>query len=166
MLRQHLVRAPLRSIHITAGLVMAAGLAADNYLPLYVRVSRGGSEEFAAFSVFYLTVGWTSAAVVTSRLLDRRRERDLIAVGSAVLIPALGVSAIGIATEAHLALIFAGYFAVGVAIGLVVTAGITMLQAASEASEIGRVNAAHQFIRTLGITYGIAIGRRRVVVRR
>ena len=43
-------------------------------------------------------------------------------------------------------------------IGFVSTAGFTLLQGGSDESEMGRVNAAHQFIRTLCITYGVAIG--------
>ena len=46
----------------------------------------------------------------------------------------------------------------GAAIGFVSTAGLTLLQASADDSEMGRVNSAHQFIRTIGITYGVAVG--------
>ena len=49
--RTHITRFPLKRIHVTSGLVLIAGLAADNYLPLYMQTTRGRSESFAAFSV-------------------------------------------------------------------------------------------------------------------
>ena len=36
--------------------------------------------------------------------------------------------------------------------------GLNLLQASSDPAEMGRTNSAHQFIRTLCITYGVAIG--------
>ena len=53
---------------------------------------------------------------------------------------------------------FVGFFAVGLSIGFVSTAGLTLIQRVSADTEMGRVNAAHQFLRTLAITYGIALG--------
>jgi hypothetical protein len=47
---------------------------------------------------------------------------------------------------------------VGVSIGLVSTSGITWMQRETPEAEMGRVNAAHQFVRTLCITYAVAIG--------
>ncbi len=98
------------------------------------------------------------ASLISSRLLDRWREVGVILLGAAMLIPSLAVGGIAIAVEAPLAVVFVGYFLVGMAIGFVSTAGLTLLQAASDPAEIGRANSAHQFLRTLGITYGVAGG--------
>ena len=38
------------------------------------------------------------------------------------------------------------------------TSGLTLLQATSDPSEMGRLTSAHQFIRTLCITYAVALG--------
>ncbi|NND76395.1 MAG: MFS transporter [Ilumatobacter sp.] len=156
--RQHITRFPLNRIHVTAGLVLIAGLAADNYLPLYMRTTRGRSEAFSAFSVLFLTVGWSSAAFAVSRLLERWREADAILLGSCVMIPALALAGCGIAFTWPIPLVFGSFFFVGVSIGFVSTAGLTFLQASASDSEMGRVNSAHQFIRTIGITYGVAVG--------
>lgn len=156
--RAHLTRFPLRRIHLTSGLVLVAGLAADNYLPLYLQTSRGRSESFAAFSVMFLTVGWSTAAIVVSRLLERRHESELIVVGATVMLPALGVAGAGIALGWPVSVILAAFFAMGMAIGFVSTSGLNLMQASAAGSEMGRVNAAHQFIRTLCITFGVAIG--------
>ena len=156
--RAHITRFPLKRVHITAGLVLIAGLAADNYLPLYMQTTRGRSESFAAFSVLFLTVGWTAAAFVVSRLLERWHESDLILIGSLIMLPALAVAGSGVALTWPIGVIFAGFFAMGCSIGFVSTSGLTLLQSSADESEMGRVNAAHQFVRTICITYGVAVG--------
>lgn len=156
--RAHITRFPLKRVHITAGLVLVAGLAADNYLPLYMQTTRGRSESFAAFSVLFLTVGWTAAAFVVSRLLERWHESDLILVGSLIMLPALTVGGVGVALTWPIAVIFAAFFAMGCSIGFVSTSGLTLLQSSADDTEMGRVNAAHQFVRTICITYGVAVG--------
>lgn len=156
--RAHVTRFPLKRIHITSGLVLVAGLAADNYLPLYMQTTRDRSESFAAFSVLFLTVGWTAAAFAVSRLLERRHASDLILVGSIIMFPALAVAGLGVALTWPIAVIFAGFFAMGCSIGFVSTCGLTLLQASAADREMGRVNAAHQFVRTIAITYGVAVG--------
>jgi hypothetical protein len=40
---------------------------------------------------------------------------------------------------------------------LVTTAGLTLLQANGEQAEMGRLSAAHEFVRQLAIMYGVAI---------
>jgi MFS family permease len=156
--RSHVTRFPLKRIHVTSGLVLIAGLAADNYLPLYMQTTRGRSESFAAFSVLFLTVGWTTAAFVVSRLLDRWHESDAIVVGAALMLPATAIAGVGVALTWPLAVVFAGFFLMGAAIGFVSTSGLTLLQSSAADNEMGRVNAAHQFVRTLSITYGVAVG--------
>jgi MFS family permease len=158
VLRTHITRFPLKRIHLTAGLVLIAGLAADNYLPLYMQTTRGRSESFAAFSVLFLTVGWSSAAFVVSRLLERWSEAAAILLGSILMIPAVVGAGVGVALTWPIPVIFGAFYVMGAAIGFVSTAGLTLLQASADDSEMGRVNSAHQFIRTIGITYGVAVG--------
>lgn len=157
--REHITRFPLNRVHVTSGLVLIAGLAADNYLPLYMQTTRGRSESFAAFSVLFLTVGWTSAAFVVSRVLEHGwREPDVILLGSLILVPAVGLGGVGVALTWPIPVIFVAFFFMGTAIGLVSTSGLTLLQSSAAESEMGRVNSAHQFVRTICITYGVAIG--------
>jgi MFS family permease len=158
LLREHLTRFPLRWVHVTSGLVLIAGLATDNYLPLYVQTTRGRSEGLAAFSLVFLTVGWTVGSVAFSRLLGRWRESDVILLGATMIVPATALSGTAIALDWPLGMVFGGFAVVGLSIGFVSTAGLTLLQSASEQTEMGRVNSAHQFIRTLCITYGVALG--------
>ncbi len=138
--------------------MLIAGLATDNYLPLYVQTTRGRSEGFAAFSLVFLTVGWTTGSVVFSRLLTSWREADVVSMGATLVVPSVALSGLAIAWDWPLWVVFGGFTFVGLSIGFVSTAGLTLLQASSAESEMGRTNAAHQFIRTLCITYGVALG--------
>jgi MFS family permease len=156
--REHLVRFPLGGVHITSGLVLIAGLAADNYLPVYVQTTRGRSEGLAAFSLVFLTVGWTAGSIVYSRGLSRRREVDVIVLGAGLIVPSTVLAATAIALGWPLWTVFTAFTFIGLSIGLVSTAGLTLLQASSEPTEMGRTNSAHQFVRTLCITYGVALG--------
>ncbi|MEO6652104.1 MAG: MFS transporter [Ilumatobacteraceae bacterium] len=157
--RTHITRFPLKRIHITSGLVLIAGLAADNYLPLYMQTTRGRSESFAAFSVVFLTVGWTAAAFVVSRLLEHGwREADTILLGACLMVPAVAAGGFGVALTWPIPIIFAAFMLMGASIGFVSTSGLTLMQSSADDSEMGRVNSAHQFVRTLCITYGVAVG--------
>lgn len=156
--RTHITRFPLKRIHVTSGLVLIAGLAADNYLPLYMQTTRGRSESFAAFSVIFLTVGWSTAAVIVSRMLAYWHEAGIILAGSLLMPLAVALAGIGVALTWPVPVIFGGFFLMGASIGFVSTSGLTLLQSSADQSEMGRVNSAHQFVRTLSITYGVAIG--------
>jgi MFS family permease len=156
--RRHVRREPLRWVHLTSGAILVAGLGTNNYLPLYVQTTRGRSEGFAAFSVVFLTIGWTLGSIVYSQLLSKQGEAKVIRMGAWLAVPSLVAVTAGFAGGWPLPILFASLAFVGLAIGLVSTAGLTLMQATSEQSEMGRVNSAHQFIRTLCITYGVAIG--------
>ena len=156
--RQHLTRFPLSRIHIASALALITGLAADNYLPLYMQTTRGRSETLASFSVVFLTVGWTVAAFVTSRLLDRRREEEVILIGSLLMPPSVLLAGVSVTFNYPLTVLFAAFFLIGSAIGFISTSGLTLLQSKSDNEEMGRSNSAHQFVRTLAITYGVAAG--------
>ena len=158
LLRRHLIKFPLNRIHIATSLALIAGLATDNYLPLYMQTTRGRSEAFASFSVVFLTVGWTVAAFATSRILNRRNEEDVILLGSILMIPSVLLAGISVSFTYALAILFGAYFLVGASIGFISTSGLTLLQSSSTPEEMGRTTSAHQFLRTLAITYGVAIG--------
>ena len=73
-------------------------------------------------------------------------------------VPSLIAAGLLLAREGSLALILVTFIFVGLSIGLVSTAGLTLMQASSDESEMGRVNAAHQFVRHLSITLAVALG--------
>ncbi|MGZ0219547.1 MAG: MFS transporter [Acidimicrobiales bacterium] len=155
--REHFTRFPLRWVHVTTGLVMFNALAVDDFLPFYVQTARGRSVEFAAISLVFLSLGWTLGSLVYSRVLNKWRECDVILLGCWLIVPSIGAAGITIALDWPLSLLFAASALIGISVGLVTTAGLTLLQASSDISEMGRVTAAHQFIRQLAIMYGIAL---------
>ena len=156
--RTHITRFPLAWVHLASGLVLIAGLAVDNYLPLYVQLTRGRSVEFAAFSITFLSVGWTSGSFMFSRLLNHWRESAVILLGATLGVPSLVATGVLVAGERSLALILGVFTLVGLSIGLVSTASLTLMQATCDESEMGRVNAAHQFVRNLSFTLAVALG--------
>ena len=156
--REHLTRFPLGFVHLSTGAILIAGLAADNYLPIYVHTVRERSIEFAAFSLVFLTVGWTLGAIVFSRVPTTWPETRTTLAGSTLMIPSLTLAWLSISGGWHLGVIFTAYGLIGVSIGLVSTSGITYMQRGAAEAEMGRVNSAHQFVRTLCITYAVAIG--------
>lgn len=155
--RQHITRFPLLWVHLTSGLAMLAAIGLDNYLPLYVQTTRGRSVEFAAFSLIYVTAGWSTGSVIYSRGMSHRSESDSILVGYCLIISAMALAGTAIALNWPLAALFGALALVGVSVGLISTAGLALLQASSERAEMGRVNAAHQFFRQLCVTYGVAV---------
>ncbi len=156
--REHLTRFPLGFVHLSTGAILIAGLAADNYLPIYVHTVRERSIEFAAFSLVFLTVGWTLGAIAFSRVPTTWPETRTTLAGSTLMIPSLTLAWLSISGGWHLGVIFTAYALIGVSIGLVSTSGVTYMQRGAAEAEMGRVNSAHQFVRTLCITYAVAIG--------
>ncbi len=155
--REHITRFPLMWIHLTSGLVMFIALGLENYVPLYVQTSRERSVEFAAFALVFLSAGWTVGSLLYSRVLDKWRDCDVVLLGCVLFIPSLVLAGISIALTWPLTSLFVALGLIGLAIGLVTTAGINLLQDSSGMAEMGRVTSTHQFIRQVSITYGVAL---------
>lgn len=155
--RDHLTRFPLMWIHGTSGLVILIAVGLDTFLPLYTQTARGRSVEFSALTLIFLGMGWTGGSLIYSRLLAGWRESEVIRLGCWFLIPFLGLAGIAVLIVWPLPVLFAALTLVGVSVGLVATAGITLLQANAERTEMGRASAAHEFVRELAVMYGAAL---------
>ena len=83
-----------------------------------MQTTRGRSEAFASFSVVFLTVGWTSAAFATSKILNRKNEEDVILLGSILMIPSVLLAGISVSFSYDLKILFAAYFLIGASIEL------------------------------------------------
>ena len=154
----HITRPDLRWLHLTAILVVTAGTAANVFLPLYVKGVRNASTAGAAFVVVFFTVGWTLGAYVASKAADSIALERIIFLMAMVEFGALIGATIAIATGASLWLAFPFFLLIGLGIGGVSSTGVAALQGVAAPNEMGRVNSAHQFLRSLGFTYGAAIG--------
>ncbi|MEZ5245562.1 MAG: MFS transporter [Acidimicrobiales bacterium] len=79
----HLLEDRYRTVHLTSMAVLAGGVGANSFLPLYLRTARGQSAGLAAFGVLFLTVGWSTSAYVSSRLQERWSGEWVSLLGSA-----------------------------------------------------------------------------------
>ncbi|MCQ3812817.1 MAG: MFS transporter [Acidimicrobiia bacterium] len=153
----HLSDAKYRSVHLTSMAVLAAGVGVNSLLPLYVRAVRQQSTTVAAFSVLYLTVGWTAGAWFSSRLQDRWRGETVNLLGSLIAFPAATAVALVIHLNAVLPIVYLTFVWLGVGVGTITSTGAALLQNRTALTEMGRLNGAHQFLRTISLTIGIAV---------
>ena len=152
----HLSSAQYRSIHLTSMLVLAAGVGINSLLPLYLRAARQTSTTLAASSVLFLTVGWTAGAWLSSRLQDRWHAEKVSLIGSLIAFPAAVSVAVAVTVQAPLSLLFVAFTVLGVGVGSITSTGAALLQNRTQLCEMGRLNGAHQFVRTTALTFGIA----------
>ncbi len=147
-----------RHVHLTAFLGIAGGTGAGAYLPLYLRAARGASAAGAAFSVLFLTFGWTAGAFAASRMQERMDAAYVVRIGARLLAGTMVISATAIWFELPLPVLFVSTSIAGFGIGAITTSGLAILQGRARPDEMGRVSGAHQFIRSLAWAYGAAIG--------
>lgn len=155
---RHLVSQPFSTLAVSLALLVTGAVALSSFLTLYVRGGRGASEVVTAWSVFFFVIGWTLGANLSSRLLDRMAESSVIGIGFAFTAPSLGLLGVAVTIDAPLAVILGLMVLAATGVGLGTNAGLTLLRAVSDASEIGRSSAAHQFFRNQGFTLGAAMG--------
>lgn len=155
---EHLARQPYLGLALGIGLLLAGAIAAETYVPLYVRGARGAGPALTAWSVLFFTVGWTLGANVAGRLTDRIPETSLTLSGFFVTIPALVGLWAAASAQAPLWVVFTLLVAAGTGVGSATNAGLTLLRAATEDQNLGRATAAHQFARSQGFAIGPALG--------
>lgn len=155
---EHIVGRRWRHVHLTAFLGIAGGTGAGAYLPLYLRAARGASAAGAAFSVLFLTFGWTAGAFAASRLQERMDAAYVVRLGARLLASTMVLSIAAIWFELPLPVLFMSTAIAGFGIGMLSTSGLAILQGRARSAEMGRVSGAHQFIRSLAWTYGAAVG--------
>ena len=154
---RHLTSPEFRLLHLTAVFAIVSGIGSNSFLTLYVKGVRGFSTSAAAFTVLFLTVGWTLGAYVSSKVVERRTSEFSVRVGSIVLVVGVTGAALVVVFDLPVALVFAAYTVVGYGLGAVSSSGVIVLQAKARPAEMGRLMSAHQFIRTLGFSYGAAV---------
>jgi MFS family permease len=153
----HIVSSKFRAVHLTSAIVVGTALGIHAFLPVYLRGARGLSSAAAAFSIVWMSTAWSVSAFIAGKL-QRRFGPEPIILG-AVIHATCGLTAVAlsVATEAPIWMLFASLFWTGSGIGCVSVTGVVTLQSRVELSEMGRINAVHQFLRTVGITYGVGL---------
>ena len=152
----HITAIRYRNVHLTSMTVLAAGVGVNALLPLYIRGVRQESTTVAAFSVLYMTVGWTAGAWIASQLQDRWRGETVSFLGSIIAFPATVAVAAVIHIDAALPIVYLMFAWMGLGVGTITSTGAALLQNRTELAEMGRLNGAHQFLRTISLTIGIA----------
>ncbi len=153
-----LIAQPYGSIGGSIALMLAAAIAINTYVTLYVSVGRGASPNLTAWSVFFFVIGWTAGANLSSRLLDRLAETSVMLTGSLTTLTGLILVTVASAATWPLSMVLAGLFLAGFGVGNATNAGITLLRSVTPDQTMGRANSAHQFLRNLGFTLGSAMG--------
>lgn len=154
----HFLVEPYRSLWIAIMFLLIGGIGAYVFTPVYVRAARAGSEALTAWSVLFLTVGWTLGANVSGRLQSRAMGDQIMLVGISLTAATLLVSGLLVGLTAPLWLMFIVMAVIGIGIGLATNAAFHVLRVATSDAVIGRVTAAHDFGRNIGFTGGTAIG--------
>jgi predicted MFS family arabinose efflux permease len=155
---EHIVPQPYRGLALSTALLLTGTFAMSTYIPLYVRAGLERSPAVTAWSVLPLTVGWTTGAIISSRMADRHSESWIVLVGFMVSLPSLALAWYVTTVTVSLVVAFVVFFASGVGVGMSTNAALTLLRAVTDSSQMGRVASAHLFARNQGFTFGSAIG--------
>lgn len=140
-----------------ASLALAGMAGLSSYLPVYVRGARGGSASMAAWSVLWLTIGWTFAANIAGRITDRVDEKTVLTAGIWIGPPAITAGWLAVTLQAPLPLVFAAFFVMGMSVGTVTNAALQLVRRAVSAGLAGRATSAHAFARTMGMSLGAGL---------
>ena len=135
----HLLANRFRSVHTTSLLAVGGSLGFHAFLPVYLRGVRGMSATAAAFSVVYLSVGWTSGAIISTRLQDHLVREKVVLIGSYFLASGLPLTAVMVFTKAPMPGLIASLVITGLGVGSMSTTGINVLQERALVTEMGRL---------------------------
>lgn len=155
---EHLVRQPYSGLAVGVGLMVAGAIAAEAYIPLYVRGVLGAGPALTAWSVLFFTLGWTTGANISGRLTRRMAESSLTVGGFGITIPALLVVSAAVVAALPSAIVFGCLYLAGTGVGISTNSGLTLLRSATPDDQLGRATAAHQVARAQGFTVGAALG--------
>jgi MFS family permease len=155
---RHVLDAPLGPLGWTIALLLIGGIGTQLYVPLYVTAGRGVGASLGAWSVMFFTLGWTTGAQISSRLMDARGPLRVTTIGATMVAPACVVVGVLAFLEAPLWLVFAALVIAGAGVGTSTNSALTLLRQLAPDAELGRATAAHQYIRSQGFAGGSALG--------
>ncbi len=155
--RRYFASWPFGWLNLLPFTFFAGALAVDGYVPVFVQGGLLRSPGSAAFAVAFLAIGWTTGSQITSRLLDRFQNTQVMIAGFVITLPPLALCALIYRTTTPLLLVYALSFVQGLGIGSVTNSTLSLLQRTATTEEMGRASSAHQFLRSFGGTLGIAL---------
>ena len=154
---RHVLQAPLGPLAWAIALLLIGGIGMQLYVPLYVSAGRGVAAALAAWSVMFFTLGWTTGANVSSRLMDSRGAQEVTTFGAAFVGPGCAVVGVLALLDAPLWVVFAVVTVAGFGMGTSTNSALTLLRHLAPDEELGRATAAHQYIRSQGFAGGSAL---------
>ena len=152
-----LFRDRLFSVAILHGLFSGWALFGSiNYIPLFVQAVLGANATQAGLSLAPLSIAWTLASIVGSRMLLKTGYRTLALVGMALLtLGMFAMSRIGIhATEIQIMLYTT---MMGIGMGLSIPAFLIAVQSTVRKDQLGAATSTIQFSRSIGGTLGVSV---------
>lgn len=155
---RHVLDAPLGPLAWSIALLLIGGIGTQLYVPLYVSAGRGVSAALAAWSVMFFTLGWTTGAQLSSRLMDTRGPQRVTTLGATIVAPACAATGALALADAPVWAVFAALVVGGVGMGTSTNSALTLLRLLAPDEELGRATAAHQYIRSQGFAGGSALG--------
>jgi predicted MFS family arabinose efflux permease len=138
---------------VLAGWSMFGSLS---FVPLFVQAILGTSATAAGATLTPMTLGWTFASILGSRLLLRLSYRTLALTGMGLLTLGAGLmSRIGI--EASQVSLMVNLALMGVGMGLSVPAFLIAVQSTVRPRDMGVATSAIQFSRNIGGALGVSV---------
>lgn len=157
LLPLHLFRDRLFTVSILHGVLAGwAVFGSINYVPLYVQAVLGTSATQAGISLMPMSLSWTAASILGSRLLLSMGYRILAVAGMFVLV--LGgflMTTVGVHTSQLQIMIYTGLMGVGM--GFSIPAFLIAVQSTARREELGIATSTLQFSRSIGGTLGVSI---------
>ena len=155
---RHLMSRPYGALNLGVALLLAGGIGAYTYTPLYVAAARNGSEALVAWSVLFMTIGWTAGANGAAQFRNRKTAPVLATAGPVLMALALLTASSLVFAGQPLWTLFLALTFVGVGIGTTTNTTLQMVRFATPDQELGRMTTVHDFGRNTGFTLGVATG--------
>jgi len=153
VLLRHPVIGPATGAAFLAGMLM---FALNAFIPLYVQGVLGTSSFAAGAALSVASLGWTTAAVVSGRLLVRVGYERLVASGAAAMV-AGSAGLLGQPPPGGALWVGAAGFVIGVGMGQLQTPLLIVMQSVVDWGSRGATTALNQFSRTIGGAVGVSL---------
>ncbi|MPZ53193.1 MAG: MFS transporter [Acidimicrobiia bacterium] len=155
--RRYISKTPYSTLIVAVSLTVAAMIGAQTYLPVFVRGSLNATESVTAWSVLFLTLGWTIAANVAGRITKWTTPRNVLLYGVTSGPVWIGLLVLAVWQGAPIWVIFGTYVLMGTAVGTTTNVAWQILKNFVEEGGSGRASSAHQFMRSLGQSIGAGV---------
>lgn len=153
----HLFKGRLFNVAILHGILAGwAMFGSVNYVPLFVQAVLGTSATLAGIALTPMSLAWTFASIIGSRLLLRTGYRTLSLAGMFMLVAGM-LFMTQINPQTNLYVMMAFLCLMGAGMGLSIPAFLIAVQSAVRRDELGVATSTVQFSRSIGGTLGVSV---------